>query len=475
MNNKKTILLVFTLLVINNLLSQKQETTWDELDSRKIPEWFENSKFGIFVHWGVYSVPSWRKLESAKYASYAEWYYARVMDNKTNGGYEFHRKNYGQDFDYHDFAPMFKAELYNPEFWAKTFKNSGAKYVVLTAKHHDGFCLWDTDNEHKKNWNSNDIGPNRDLLGELTKAVRKEGLKMGVYYSIPDWESIPRKNDNTYFIDSNYVKKYGISPERYVDEICLPQLYELVNKYNPSLIFSDAGEWLYDEHFWKTKSFLNWLYNESSCKDEVVVNDRFCKGMPGNHGDYFSSEYQDADDKISNHPWEESRGIGGSYGFNRAENLEDYQTSRELIHELISIVSRGGNLLLNVGPTADGRIPVIMQERLLDIGQWLKVNGDAIYNTKETRLINKENLDPSLYFTLNQERLYCIFTNWSNEVKFQLNSIKEIESIKLLGYDEELEWKFDTNNKIIVSIPTLTINKIPCLHAWSLEIKFKEG
>lgn len=473
MRIKLTILAISLLLLLNNLHSQKQDISWESLDSREIPEWFENSKFGIFVHWGVYSVPSWRKLESAKYASYAEWYYARVMDNEKNGGYDFHRKNYGQNFDYHDFAPMFKAELFDANLWAEIFKKSGAKYVVLTAKHHDGYCLWDTENEHKKNWNSKDIGPKIDLLGNLTESVRNEGLKMGIYYSIPDWESIPKTAENTYFIDTKYVKKYGISPERYVDEVCLPQLYELVSKYKPSLIFSDAGEWLYDANFWKTKSFLNWLYNESPCKDEVVVNDRFFKGMPGKHGDYYSSEYKDADDKISNHPWEESRGIGGSYGFNRAENLENYQTSKELIHELISIVSRGGNLLLNVGPTADGRIPVIMQERLLDIGNWLEINGNAIYNTRKIEMNNRENIDSSLYFTVNQDRLFCIFTNWSDEITFKLNSYKEIKNIKLLGYNDNLNWKIDSNNNIIIDIPKLTINEIPCLHAWSIQIEFK--
>lgn len=169
------------------MYAQPYEPSWSSLDKRETPSWFKDAKFGIFIHWGVYSVPSWRKVERARYASYAEWYYARVMNNRENGGYEFHRKNYGENFEYRDFAPLFKAELFDPDFWAGIFLQSGAKYVVLTSKHHDGYCLWPTKNAWKKNWNSMDVGPKRDLLGDLATAVRKKGLKMGIYYSITEW------------------------------------------------------------------------------------------------------------------------------------------------------------------------------------------------------------------------------------------------------------------------------------------------
>lgn len=465
-----TIFIVFLILGIHNpLFAQKYEANWESLDSRPLPKWFSEAKFGIFIHWGVYSVPSWRKLEEGRYASYAEWYYARVMDNKENGGYEFHRKNYGEDFEYRDFAPMFKAELFNPDGWAKLFKKSGAKYVVLTSKHHDGYCLWPTENKHKKNWNSGEIGPRRDLVGDLAKSVRNAGLKMGLYYSIPDWESVPRKIDGSeYFIRQEFVDKYGIGVNRYKEEIAIPQLYELVKKYKPSLIFSDAGEWLYDDEFWQTKEFLSWLYNESDCKDEVVVNDRFCKGMPANHGDYFSSEYKDADDISLKKYWEESRGIGGSYGFNRAENLEDYSSSKDLIIELVDIVSRGGNLLLNVGPTADGRIPVIMQQRLTDIGEWLFINGEAIYGSVEY-CSSIETPSQSIYFTAKEQSVYAIFSKWTKELKFNLAWSEKVRKIRLLGYDRDLSYKID-GNMIIIELPTLSISEIPCRHAWTLKI-----
>lgn len=472
---RTSLLIIILSLQITIANAQEYQNSWKSLDSRSIPTWFEDAKFGIFIHWGVYSVPSWRKVESGKYASYAEWYYARVMDNKANGGYDFHRNNYGETFEYRDFAPLFKAELFNPDQWAELFKRSGANYVVLTSKHHDGFCLWPTNNEHKTEWNVGDIGPERDLLGELTASVRESGLKMGIYYSIPDWESIPRKEDKSeYYIRTEFIEKYGLSPEIYRDEIMLPQLRELVQNYHPSLIFSDAGEWVYDDSFWKTKEFLAWLYNESPVKDEVVVNDRWCKGMPGKHGDYFSSEYEDMDESLLNHPWEESRGIGGSYGFNRAEGIEDYNSSGELIHELVDIVSRGGNLLLNVGPTADGRIPVIMQERLVDIGDWLNVNGEAIYGTRKSPVSKQKRTMQEAYFTKKNKTLFCIFTNWADTITINLLNGENIKNVSFLGYDKMLKWKLIKDNKLIIDIPKLTIDEIPCFHAWTLRIEFEE-
>ena len=469
--------LLILIIAINIIITNAQEyhATWESLDKRNIPEWFENAKFGIFIHWGVYSVPSWRKLEPGIYASYAEWYYARVMYNENNGGKEFHNSNYGEAFEYRDFAPLFKAELFDPGEWADIFKNSGAKYVVLTSKHHDGYCLWPTKSPYKKNWNSMEVGPRRDLVGELSSAVKSAGLRMGLYYSIIEWESNSTGRTNSgYFLPEKIIEKYKIPEQEYVDKHMLVQLRELVKNYKPSLIFADGGEWDQTDDYWKTKEFLAWLYNESPVKDEIVVNDRFCKGMPGNHGDYYSSEYKDADDgSLGQHPWEESRGIGGSYGFNRAEGIEDYSSSKELIHELVDIVSRGGNLLLNVGPTADGRIPVIMQERLQDIGQWLEVNGEAIYETRRKDVTKPGGSKQEIFFTGKNNTLFCIFTKWNDLIEINLNKGEEVENIKLLGYNKNIKWELTDSNKLRIQIPKLTIEDLPCLYAWSLKIEFK--
>lgn len=276
---RKRLLLILLIIISSNLISQKYEPTWESIDSRPCPQWFIDAKFGIFIHWGVYSVPAWRKVTSGLYASYAEWYYARVMDDTINGGKAFHDRVYGKDFEYRDFGSMFKAELFDPDEWAQLFKRSGAKYIVLTSKHHDGYCLWDTESPYKTNWNSMAIGPERDLVSELTSAVREQNLKMGLYYSIIEWETHTRKGE--YMISEKNAKKYGIPVEKYVDEHLHLQLKELVNNYQPSLLFFDAGEWEGDENYWKSMEFLSWLYSESPVKDEVVVNDRFFKGMPG--------------------------------------------------------------------------------------------------------------------------------------------------------------------------------------------------
>ncbi len=471
---KKAIIFLFVLLgtVGFALTVQKYESSWESIDRRPIPKWFMDAKFGIFIHWGVYSVPAWREVTEGRYASYAEWYYARVMFDKQGGGQEFHARNFGKDFEYRDFAPFFRAELFDPDQWADLFARAGAKYVVLTSKHHDGYCLWPTKSPYKEGWNSMDVGPKRDLVGDLAKAVREKGLRMGLYYSIIEWETNwTHRTETGYFIPKRLVDKYGIPEDKYIDDHMIPQLKELVMTYQPAVIFGDAGEWDRTAEEWKTLDFLAWLYNSAPNKDEVVVNDRFGKEMPGRHGDYYSSEYEDAEGVGAFHPWEESRGIGGSYGFNRDENIDDYNTSEELVHELIDIVGRGGNLLLNVGPTADGRIPVIMQQRLVDIGEWLKVNGDAIYGTRPWKGSGhnrqKEN---SIYFTQKGKDLFVICTQWP-EKEFKIEGITgtAMTKISLLGYERDVDWQI-ADDGVLIQPPDISPATEPCDYAWVFKV-----
>ncbi|HLR43916.1 MAG TPA: alpha-L-fucosidase [Brevibacterium sp.] len=354
---------------------------WKELDSRPLPRWYGDAKFGIFVHWGVFSVPAWRTLNDEQFGSYAEWYYASVYGPYRNADPDFHATMF-PDRDYRDLVSDFRAELFDPEAWASLFRRAGARYVVLTSKHHDGYCLWPTENSHKRGWHAGEAGPRRDLLGELTNAVRDEGLRMGLYYSIPEWETHrSHRVDGGYFIPEADAQTYGMSEEAYPREILHQQWVELNETYAPAVIYTDGGEWDFSEEYTDTRRMLSWLYTDAPNADEVVVNDRIHVGMPGAHGDIYSTEYHDLDGFGTVHPWEESRGIGGSYGFNRAESVEDYASANELVTLLAQTVAGGGNLLLNVGPTADGRIPAVQQERLLQIGAWLDVNGEAIYET----------------------------------------------------------------------------------------------
>ena len=355
------------------MAAETYEPNWDSIDKRPVPGWFTDAKFGIFIHWGVYSVPAYAPVLPGKLA-YAEWYWHDIVEGKKPnanpvdaGCWEFHKRVYGADYPYANFAPQFRAELFDPDHWADVFARSGAKYVALTSKHHEGFALWPSAEASKtwgRPWNAVEIGPKRDLLGDLTTSVRAKGLKMGIYYSLYEW----------------YNPLWLSDKPRYVREHMTPQFKDVVTRYKPSIIFSD-GEWELPSSEWHSAELLAWLYNESPVKEDVVVDDRWGKDTRHKHGGYWTTEYTPGLSAMD-HPWEESRGMGFSYGYNRAERIEDYHTGRELIVLLADLVSRGGNLLLDIGPAADGTIPVIMEERLLQMGSWLKVNGEAIYGTK---------------------------------------------------------------------------------------------
>ena len=333
------------------------EPTWESIKERGYPEWFNDAKLGIFIHWGLYSVPSWTKKEG-----YSEWSYKGWRDGGSTA-VDFAKKVYGQDFKYEDFRGLFKAELFNPQEWADLFKDAGAKYVVLVSKHHDGYAMWPS--KYAPNWNSVETGPKRDIVGELTKAVEKDGLKMGLYYSLPEW--------------SNPLHYWEIDPNdsiaKYVDTHMIPQFKELVTTYRPSLIFTD-GEWWNSAEQWHARELISWYYNLVG--PEAIVNDRW-----GGGADYgFKTPEYSAGITMTDRPWAEVRGIGRSFGLNRNEPLENYLTEDDLIHHFATLVANGGGLTLNVGPAGDGQIPLLQQERLLQLGQWLKINGEAIYGTR---------------------------------------------------------------------------------------------
>lgn len=442
----------------------RYEATWASVDSRETPAWFRDAKFGIFIHWGVYSAPAY-----APVGKYAEWYWNALSKGPLDGGkpnptWEFHQRVYGKRFQYPQFAPMFRAEMYEPNYWAEVFEKSGAKYVVLTSKHHDGFALWpsaEADRTWKRAWNAVSAGPKRDVLGDLTRAVRERGLKMGFYYSLYEW----------------YNPLWLRDRRRYVAQHMTPQFKDLVTRYKPALIFSD-GEWDMPGEDWKSPELLAWLFNEPPVKDEVVVNDRWGKGARHKHGGYYTTEYT-AGLEGSTKPWEESRGMGFSYGYNRAEQIGDYRKGSELVLMLVDLVSRGGNLLLDIGPTADGRIPVIMQQRLLEIGDWLKRNGEAIYGTRpwartrqwtageQPKLETGEYMTKydvmdyveakkagqaviEAFFTAKGNTVYAIVPGWKGE-RLMLKDVGAVRAVDVLG---EGQVKFTVSGRDVeVDVP----------------------
>jgi len=347
---------------------------------------------------------------------------------------------------------MFKAEEFKPDQWADIFKDAGAKYVILTSKHHEGYTLWPS--KESWNWNSVDIGAHRDLCGDLTDAVKKKGLHMGIYYSLYEW----------------YNPVYQLIPKVYVEERMLPQMKDLVERYEPDLVYVD-GEWDQHSEVWRSEEYLAWLFNESKVKDTVAVNDRWGSDTRGKHGGYFSTEYGSMDGEndpaegMKNHPWEEIRGIGNSFGYNQMEDVNDYLSSEELIHLLIKIVADGGNLCLNVGPTASGLIPVIMHQRLHDIGRWLKVNGDAIYET--TALRGKLKAE-GIYFTQKEDRIFAIQLKW-NQNPFTIEGLSKAGKVNMLGVEAEVEAS-QSGDRLTITPPVITPENNPCDFAWVYEI-----
>ena len=339
--------------------------SWDDLNQRGYPQWFSDAKLGIFVHWGLYSVPAYASPEG-----YAEWFYRGLMVGDTA-----RRRVMSQYADttlpvldqYRQLTKYWKAERWNPDEWAALFKDAGARYVVLVTKHHDGYCLWDSPQQPQ--WNSVTSGPHRNIVEELTSAVRKQGMRMGFYYSLPEWTN-PRHlwmQDPDSLIGD------------YVDNYMAPQFKDLVARYRPSLVFAD-GDWQNSAEQFRSAELIDWYYR--TVGDSAIVNNRWGGGTQ--HG-FKTPEYSSAIfDTVT--PWAECRGIGRSFGYNRNESPENYLGDGELIRHFCELVAHGGGFTLNVGPMADGTIPELQRQRLLSLGRWLKVNGEAIYGSRPWRM-----------------------------------------------------------------------------------------
>ena len=469
--------------------AQTYQPNWDSIDKRPTPAWFTDAKFGIFIHWGVYSVPAYAPVIPGKLA-YSEWYWHQMTEGRDNpkanpvetGTWAYQQKQYGADYDYKNFAPQFKAELFDPDQWADLFVRSGAKYIVPTSKHHEGFAMWPSKEASAtwgRPWNSVEAGPHRDLLGDLSDAVRRKGLRFGLYYSLYEW----------------YNPLWLTDKPSYVSQHMFPQFKDVVTRYKPSIIFTD-GEWEQTAAQWRSPELVAWLLNDSPVKDEVVINDRWGSDTRHKHGGYWTTEYTPGMSGME-HPWEESRGMGYSYGYNRAERLADYHSGRELVTMLVDIVSRGGNLLLDIGPNADGTIPVIMQERLEQIGAWLKINGDAIYGTRPWKAakqwsagdvpqigynaefetaydVSKLTERPApgkaaieAFFTTKGNDVYAILPRWKQGA-FMVKDVTGVKSVTLLGSPTPLKFKA-TPAGVSVDLPDLP-EEIRAQPAWVLKL-----
>lgn len=409
------------------------EPTLKSLDRHPLPDWYADAKLGIFVHWGLYSVPGWAPLQHAdhdfatqdyiKNNPYAEWYYnvMRVTGSPTQAYQEEHFHS----ADYYDFARTFDEESkrWSPDDWVQTFRDAGARYVVLTTKHHDGFALWPTG---VKNPNQRNLSAKRDIVGDLSVSARKAGLKMGLYYSGGyDWTF--NRGPIEQQADYETVKPESVAYGTYADA----QIKELIARYHPAVLWNDI-DWP------KSGNALQVMADYYNAVPEGVVDDRF--GVK--HSDFTSPEYAKLD-HISEKKWEECRGLGRSFGYNRAEGEAETIAPAELISLLADVVSKNGNLLLDVGPEADGTIPPVQMDRLTKLGVWLKQNGDAIYGTRPwTRAEAKTGDGTEVRFTRKGTKLYAILLTRPDTRTITVPDLaaKAGSRMRMLGSTESLKW-----------------------------------
>lgn len=464
----------------------KYEPSWESLRQHPLPTWYDDAKFGIFIHWGVYSVPGWApptgelgKVDWNRWFienPYAEWY-QNSMKLKDSPTWRHHVATYGERFDYLDFIPIFQREVrkWNPDDWARLFQQVGARYVVLTTKHHDGFTLWPSRvrNPHRR---PEQQSTRRDLVGELTRAVRARGMRMGFYYSGGiDWSfhPAPIRTPN----DFPHATPQGEEYARYADA----HWRELIARYRPSILWNDIT-------YPKKGDLAGIFATFYNTVPDGVVNDRW--GAP--FADFNTREYQGSEEILAK-KWETCRGIGFSFGYNRQEGPEQMLSVDQLVELLVDTVSKNGNLLLNVGPRADGTIPELQAARLRGLGRWLAVNGEAIYSTRPwTRAAAKTAEGVDVRFTRKGETLYAILlphrapdrgpSGGATRRRAQEQSdlqrpegaavtladlpVETVASVQLLGAKGDLTWR-KQGKDLVVRLPS----RLPASEAYALRIR----
>ncbi|WP_308993672.1 alpha-L-fucosidase [Mariniflexile litorale] len=419
------------------LIAQSEyQGNWESLSKHKsVPDWMRDAKFGIYCHWGVYAVPA-----------YNNEHYIKAMRDTSNysklGTHKRHEAVYGSldKFDYHNFIPMFKGENFNAEEWADLFIKGGARFAGLVGEHHDGFAMWDSE---LTPFNSKDMGPKRDIVGELGKTIKERDLKFFV--------SLHHELNYTNFkmspefagFDAKYQKLYGSTmPEDEWQRMWRDKCIEVINKYQPDIIYHDA--WLERVNQDYLKSYMAYYFNDAAKSGkEVIVT---YKGEDIKGGGMLDHENNNPD-KISEVPFlsDYSIGTGFSFSWGYTEGMK-LRTAEEIIHHLIEIVSCNGQMLLNLSPKADGTFPEDQKIIVNEVGRWLWTFGEAIYETRPYH-VPFENLskEDRVYFTQTKDAVFAITTKWPDaEIKngvlsFKLKELsksklqKKVTSVELFG------------------------------------------
>ncbi len=463
------------------------EPTWESLKQHPVPEWFRDAKFGIYTHWGPRAVPA-----------YGTGWYPNYMYTPGSPTYEYHKETFGDplEFGFKDFIPMFNGEKFNADEWADLFKQAGAQFAGPLAEHHDGFAMWDSD---LSKWDAADMGPQRDIVGELARAVKKRGMKfICSFHHAFKWKYYepsftPDKRYDTQ--DPKYAGIDGLYPpphekgapesKEYLEN-WEAKMKEVVDKYQPDYLYYDFGwrEPTFEEY---KKSFIAYYYNKAEKWGKEVVLTYKDEHLPLGVGVLDLERHRM--DTLAEWPWATDTSVDWRAWFYIKD--PEYKSVNRLVDVLVDIVSKNGNLLLNIGPRPDGTIPNEQKELLLGIGEWLDVNGEAIYETRpwliygegaagaEQATIDEDDDEreytaEDIRFTAKNGFLYAIALDWPAGGIVTIRSLgseselytEQIRSVSMLGSNSKLGWSRDEEGLKI----KLPLDK-PCEHAVAFKIR----
>lgn len=458
---------------------------WDSLKRHpEAPEWFMDAKLGIYFHWGVYSVPAFGN----------EWY-PRNMHLENDAVYKHHVQTYGEpsEFGYHDFVPMFKAEHFDADHWADLFQQAGAKFAGPVAEHHDGFSMWAS---QVNPWNAMDRGPHCDIVGEMEKAIRKRNMRFittfhhafNNQYPIPSYPTgyyTPKEGWPTASGDSELRLLYGNMPREEFLRRWKMKLQEVIDGYQPDMIWFDFA--LGDIAEKTRQEFLAYYFNRAEQRHQEVVVTYKGDDLPRDVGveDFEKGRL----DHLTEYPWLTDDTISwGSWCYTEGLKIKSTQT---VLHTFIDIVSKNGCLLLNISPKADGTIPDDQKQVLLEMGDWLKVNGEAIYETRPWKIYGQgptqigksghfvgrvDYTAQDIRFTQSKDgkTVYAIVMGRPAEHlvlnSMNVNHAAEDAEIKLLGADQKVEYQLEQDGVLTITVPRLVEDTMPCQYAYVFKI-----
>ena len=482
---------VAELVSVNQAGSWKPE--WDSLDAHPMAGWFEDAKLGIFLDWGPWSVAGWAPLEgtTGTGGSYPDWY-EFLMGNYYKA---YHAETWGSDFRRDDLLPLLTGEAFDADWYAALAVDAGAKYLVPFARHHAGWTMWES--QYTKR-NAVEMGPHRDIYKELAVACREQDLKLGLYFSISEWEYpaiLDRpingwdartghlgtwRNELTftnwrpaassfYSEEMNGLASGKIAVRDYFADYLVPLFKEAVDTFDPDLVWWDGG-WNTTTDLNRTREMSAYFYNSAEGRKSVVINDRAGisptrqHAAPGGgreadqpvlqsapHGDFATREYNSGQGESTERKWEICRSISPAFGYNWQDTDESCLSSEELITMLVRIVAENGNLLLVIGPDASGRLPAFQEARLRDLGAWLRRNGEGIYGTRTWEVAR----DGDTFFTRSKDgRLVYVFRMSDAHGTVRVKSISPLpgSEIRILGSEIAVPWRADGDG-IEVTIP----------------------